>query len=89
MIVKDYRGNELLEIISVEEEKADTKYEPINHCLAVVKVGSDYLLGWNKYRTDKEEVEKLAFYSDIKGNEFSCQKRPPVIDIITIPYRRS
>ena len=52
MIVRDDRGNELLEIISVEEEKADAKYEPINHCLAVVKVGSDYLLGWNKYRKD-------------------------------------
>ena len=54
MIIKDDRGNELLEIISVEEEKADAKYEPINHCLAVVKVGSDYLLGWNKYRKDWE-----------------------------------
>lgn len=54
MIVKDDRGNELLEIIRVAEEKADTTYEPINHCLAVVKVGSDYLLGWNRYRQDWE-----------------------------------
>lgn len=54
LIIKDDRGNELLEIISVEEEKADTKYEPINHCLAVVKIGSDYLLGWNRYRQDWE-----------------------------------
>lgn len=54
LIVKDDRGNELLEIIRVEEEEADTKFQPINHCLAVVKVGSDYLLGWNKYRQDCE-----------------------------------
>ncbi len=54
MIVKDDRGNELLEIIHVEEGKADAEYEPINHCLAVVKVGSDYLLGWNRYRQDWE-----------------------------------
>lgn len=54
LIVKDNNGNELLEIINIEEEKADTKYEPINHCLVVVKVGSDYLLGWNKYRQNWE-----------------------------------
>ena len=54
LIVKDDSGTELLDIINVEEEKADAKYEPINHCLAVVKVGSDYLLGWNKYRQDWE-----------------------------------
>lgn len=109
MIIKDDRENELLEIISVEEEIADTEYAPINHCLAVVKASSDYLLGWNRYRqnweifgecreqnetltecinrecneelglknmeyinkhrTDKEEVVKLAFYSDLKGKE--------------------
>lgn len=54
MIVKDDSGNELLEIINIEEEKADANYKPINHCLAVVKVGSDYLLGWNRYRQDWE-----------------------------------
>lgn len=52
LIVKDDSGNELLEIINIEEEKADANYKPINHCLAVVKVGSDYLLGWNRYRQD-------------------------------------
>ncbi|MCM1283255.1 MAG: NUDIX domain-containing protein [Roseburia sp.] len=54
LIVKDDRGNELLEIISVEEEAAETKYKPVNHCLAIVKVGADYLLGWNRYRQDWE-----------------------------------
>lgn len=52
MIVEDDRKNKLLEIIRVEEEKADIVYEPVSHCLAVVKVGSDYLLGWNRYRQE-------------------------------------
>lgn len=147
MIVVDDKGNELLDIVNSDEENIDEQYSPINHCLAVVKVGNDYLMGWNKwrqdweifggcrednetirecivreckeelglinidfeymglmyykmapghfnpewhheygglysvtlpaeylaiiekYRTDKEEVEKLAFYSDIKGKE--------------------
>lgn len=147
MIIKDIKGNELLEIIDVPEVQAEKLYNPINHCLAVVKIGNEYLMGWNhwrkdweifggckepgetirqciirecqeelgienvefsylglmhykmapgyfnpewhyeygalygitlpneelvhieKYRTDKEEVEKLAFYSDIKGTE--------------------
>lgn len=54
MIVKDDKGNELLEIIDVEEEKADEAFQPVTHCLAVVKVGMDYLLGWNRYRQDWE-----------------------------------
>ena len=29
----------------------------------------EYMEVINKYRTDKEEVEKLAFYSDLKGKE--------------------
>lgn len=48
MIVKDSKGNELLEIIRVNEDEADEQYKPISHCLAVVKVGDDYLMGWNK-----------------------------------------
>lgn len=45
MIVADARGNELLEIINISEENADKEYEPINHCLIVVKIGNDYLMG--------------------------------------------
>lgn len=48
MIVRDNKGNELLDIIYVDEDNADMKYEPINHCLAVVKIENDYLMGWNK-----------------------------------------
>lgn len=54
MIVADARGNELLEIINISEENADKEYEPINHCLIVVKIGNDYLMGWNKWRKDWE-----------------------------------
>lgn len=50
MIVADAKGNELLEMIRISEENADKEYEPVNHCLAVVKIGNDYLLGWNKWR---------------------------------------
>lgn len=54
MIVVDAKGNELLEIVNVTEDNADKEYEPINHCLAVVKIGNDYLMGWNKWRQDWE-----------------------------------
>jgi len=54
MIVVDAKGNELLEIINIEEQDADGQYAPINHCLAVVKVGNDYLMGWNKWRKNWE-----------------------------------
>ena len=54
MLVKDDNGNKLLKIIDVEEEKADEAFKPITHCLAVVKVGTEYLLGLNKYRQDWE-----------------------------------
>jgi len=54
MIVVDSKGNELLDIINVDEENADNQYKPINHCLAVVKIENDYLMGWNKWRQDWE-----------------------------------
>lgn len=54
MIAKDSYGNELLKIINVPEDRADEMYKPINHCLAVVKVGDDHLMGFNRYRQDWE-----------------------------------
>ena len=54
MVAVDGRGNELLDIIDVSETGADKKYGPINHCLAVVKIGDDYLMGWNNWRKDWE-----------------------------------
>ncbi|MFQ9514766.1 MAG: NUDIX hydrolase [Eubacterium sp.] len=54
MIIKDARGNEFLEMIYVDETQADKEYHPVNHALAVVKVGNDYLMGWNHWRKDWE-----------------------------------
>lgn len=54
MILKDDRGNELLEFIICEEDRADLSYAPITHCLLAVKIGNDYLMGWNHYRNDRE-----------------------------------
>ncbi len=54
MIVKDYKGNELMEILDVDENSAMEQYAPVTHCLAVVMVGGDYLLGWNRWRKDWE-----------------------------------
>jgi ADP-ribose pyrophosphatase len=54
MIVKDGKGNELIAVINVNEERADEEYSPVNHCLAVVKIGDDYLMGWNRWRNNWE-----------------------------------
>lgn len=54
MIIKDERGNEFLEMIQVDEKQADKEYAPVNHALSVVKVGDDYLMGWNHWRKDWE-----------------------------------
>ena len=54
MLVKDSRGNELLEVIDVSEKEAMKKYAPVNHALLVVKIGEEYLLGFNKWRQDWE-----------------------------------
>ena len=66
MIVKDSAGNELLAVIYVPEELAEQQYSPVNHALLVVKIGEEYLLGWNRWRQDweifggcKEEGETL------------------------------
>lgn len=66
MIVRDSAGNELLEVIDVPEELAEQQYSPVNHALLVVKIGDEYLLGWNHWRQDweifggcKEEGETL------------------------------
>lgn len=50
MIVTDSRGNELVEIIHVAEEAARERYVPVTHCLIVVLIDGEYLLGWNRWR---------------------------------------
>ena len=48
-ICKDQDGNLLLSIEDISEE--DLSKDPLfTHCLAVVKVGNEYLLGKNKWR---------------------------------------
>ncbi len=54
MLVMDAKGNELVEVISIDEKNADEKFSPVTHALAVIKVGSEYLMGWNKWRSDWE-----------------------------------
>lgn len=54
MLIKDAKGNALLDLVRTDEDKDDAEYQPITHCLAVVKVGGDHLLGWNKYRQEWE-----------------------------------
>lgn len=48
-ILEDRDGNKFISIINnTEDELADC--ELLTHCLVVVKVNNDYLLGWNKWR---------------------------------------
>ena len=54
MIVRDSAGNELLAVIDVSEETAEQQYSPVTHALLVVKIGEEYLLGWNRWREDWE-----------------------------------
>lgn len=54
MLVKDARGNELLEVIAVDEAQAMQVYQPVTHALVVVKVDEEYLLGWNHWRQNWE-----------------------------------
>lgn len=54
MIVKDASGNEFLEFLFVDESEAERIYENITHALVVVKIGDEYLMGWNHWRQDWE-----------------------------------
>lgn len=50
MLVIDQSGNKLLEFIKISEKEADSKFSPITVCLLVVKIGRDYLMGFNHWR---------------------------------------
>ena len=54
MIVKDVHGNEFLEFINIDESEAELVYENITHSLVVVKIGNEYLMGWNHWRQEWE-----------------------------------
>ena len=48
-ICRDADGNELIALEPLTEVEL-SGHPLLTHCLAVVKVGNDYLLGWNKWR---------------------------------------
>ncbi len=50
MLAIDQAGNKLLEFIDISEERASLDYSPITVCLLVVKIGEDYLMGFNHWR---------------------------------------
>lgn len=54
MIVKDARGNEFLEMIYIAESEVELMYDDITHSLVVVKIGNEYLMGWNHWRQNWE-----------------------------------
>lgn len=65
MIVKDERGDELIDILKISENEIDD-YSPVNHALLIVKIDSNYLLGWNHFRKSWE-----IFGGCIEKNETS------------------
>ena len=52
-ICEDYDGNIFLSFDNIAEDKISQMPE-LTHCLAVVKVGGEYILGWNKWRNRYE-----------------------------------
>lgn len=52
-ICKDSEGNILLSVDKTDESTL-SENQLLTHCLAVVKMGDDYLLGWNKWRNRYE-----------------------------------
>ena len=50
MLAIDKSGNKLLEFIDVKEEDVSSEYSPVTVCLLVVKIGGDYLMGFNHWR---------------------------------------
>lgn len=48
-ILEDPDGKCFLSFVRNREDDL-TGFEPLTHCLCVVKVGTDYLLGWNRWR---------------------------------------
>ncbi len=52
-ICKDCDGNILISIEQIDEPKL-SKSPLLTHCLAIIKMGNDYLFGWNKWRNRYE-----------------------------------
>ena len=54
MLAIDQSGNKLLEFVKISEEDAALQFSPITVCLIVVKIGKDYLMGFNLWRVSRE-----------------------------------
>ena len=50
MLAVDQAGNELLDFIKITEEDAASQFSQVSVCLLVVKIGEDYLMGFNHWR---------------------------------------
>ncbi len=48
-ILKDHDGNVFISMEKGSEDDLES-VSGLTHCLAVVKIGDDYLFGWNKWR---------------------------------------
>lgn len=53
-ISKDGDGNIFISFEQIDEDKIAEECSPLTHCLAVVRMNGDYLLGWNKWRSRYE-----------------------------------
>ena len=49
-ISKDSDGNVFISFEKKDEKLIGEECRPLTHCLAVVRINGDYLLGWNKWR---------------------------------------
>ena len=50
MLAVDQSGNKLLDFIKITEEDATSRFSQVSVCLLVVKIGEDYLMGFNHWR---------------------------------------
>ena len=50
MLAVDQAGNKLLDLIEITEEDATSRFSQVSVCLLVVKIGEDYLMGFNHWR---------------------------------------
>lgn len=50
MLAVDQAGNKLLDFIKITEAEAALQFSQVSVCLLVVKIGEDYLMGFNHWR---------------------------------------
>lgn len=69
MLAIDQSGNKLLEFVKISEEDAALQFSPITVCLIVVKIGKDYLMGFNHWRKDWE------IFGGAQGKVKPCERQ--------------